>query len=71
VVARRERAAPSCARVALDARAYGRSSSSLGGTFLAFPLGVITMRIRYFLGIAFLWGLWGCSSGAVPAKVSL
>ena len=43
----------------------------LGGIFFAFPLGVTTMRIRYFLGIALLAGLWGCSCGDCPAEVFL
>jgi hypothetical protein len=51
--------------------ACGRSSSSLGGIFLAFSLGVTTMRIRYVLGIALLTGLWGCSSGGGPAEAFL
>ena len=49
----------------------GPSTSALGGIFLAFPLGVTTMRIRYFFGLALLAGLWGCSSGGRPAEVFL
>jgi hypothetical protein len=60
-----------CARGADQAVVGGRSTSPLGSIFLAFPLGVTTMRIRYFFGIALLAGLWGCSSGGRPAEVFL